>query len=847
MNREVVAHSRTRNDGGRPLRFRSAAFALAVLIVLPALGQTPAAQPAATPPAQSPPPAAQPAAAPPGPAQEPAREPAAGVPSAEKDEPQPAVQDVPEEKPPPKKFYQLEPYDVITLDKVNEHKSLKIMPLPFRQVPPQVKRVGKIRVRLLEDRANEYEVAWRNIDKVDFFEELVLQEAAQVVAEAVSLTTAGKLADAQQKYDEAYEFYQFLLRHYPHTQGLPAAVQDYLYLNAGSLFRVGRVEEAFAILEELYNQNREYRFQGGPQTGLAALERVGERLIGSYADAQNYRGARMLLERMQRDFGSNLKVVAEWRDKLIAIAAAKRDEAAAHLAAKRFREAHETGQEMLRIWPTLPGGREVVVEIARQYPLVVVGVSQPALTCDATSLDDPAARRCGQLMDRTLVEFIERSPEGGAYASPWGTVQQSADRSQLIFELRPQGSVAYTGYDLSRELLALANPASPAYRPAWASLTARVQVENVRRVRVHLRHPHVLPQALLQVRLSSSGPLGVRYQMVSQAEGEMRFEPTADRAAEPSPVIVERHYAEPRKAIEDLRKGKLDALDRLLPSDAARLRSDESLTVGAYAFPSLHVLLPNREHPFLANRVFRRALLYGINREVILQAGLLDKNKVEGTRVLSAPLPAGVTANDPAAYAYDEAIQPLPYDPVMSAILLKLADQQLGAAADNRQEPAPELKELVLVHPAGEMPRFIAKQIQTQLGVIGVRCALRELPAGRQRPADGKFDLLYVQLQMREPLVDVGGLFGPGGIAETTDPYLSLTLRRLNEAGNWKDARDLLHELHRLLYEDVTLLPLWQMIDYFVYQRGLTGVPDRPISFYQNVERWRVVPPVPQE
>ena len=90
------------------------------------------------------------------------------------------------------------------------------------------------------------------------------------------------------------------------TQGLQEAVQDYLYLNAGALFRAKRVEEAFAILEELYRQNRGYRYQGGPQTALAAMERVGERLIGLQAEAQNYRAARLLLERLQRVYGSHV-------------------------------------------------------------------------------------------------------------------------------------------------------------------------------------------------------------------------------------------------------------------------------------------------------------------------------------------------------------------------------------------------------------------------------------------------------------------------------------------------------------------------------------------------------------
>jgi len=756
-----------------------------------------------------------------------------------------------EPPPPPKRFYQQEAYDIITLDKANDNKELKVMPLqlPERRLPEPVKRVGKLKVRLFDDRADEYEVAWRNIDKVDFFEELVLREAGKVVAEAMALTGADKHTEAQAKFDEAFEFYQWLLRFYPQTQGLQTAVQDYLYLNAGALFRAQRVEEAFAILEELYGQNRQYQYQGGPQTALAAMERVGERLIGLQVEAQNYRAARLLLERLQRLYGGTLQTIATWRDKLIALATAKRDEAAAHLAAQRFRQAHEAGQEMLRIWPALPGGREVVLEIARQYPLVVVGVAQPALNFATAAPDDPAAQRTDYLLHRTLVEFVERGPEGGAYASPWGTVQQSADRTELIFELRPQPGVAFSGYDLSRELLAMADPGSASYQPAWASLMSEVKVQSVRRVRVKLRHPHVLPQALLQVQVSDSGPLGARYRVAEQAAGETRFEPANPPAAgaEPSPVIVERFDAEPRKAIEDLRKGKLDAIDRLLPNDALRLRDDDTLHVGTYAFPSIHVLVPNRDNPFLANRVFRRALVYGINREVILHKGLLDEAKVEGTRVLSAPLPAGVTRDDPAAYAYDESIAPLPYDPVMSAILLRLADQQLGAAADKKKEPAPELKELVLAHPAGELPRFVCKQIQTQWNVIGIKCALRELPPGQCRVPDGKFDLLYAEFTIREPLTDAAALFGPHGLTQAADPFLSLTLRRMNEAANWKEARDLLHDLHRQLFEDVTLLPLWQMLDYFVYQSGLTGLQDRPIAFYQNVERWRVVPPVQQE
>jgi ABC-type transport system substrate-binding protein len=376
-----------------------------------------------------------------------------------------------------------------------------------------------------------------------------------------------------------------------------------------------------------------------------------------------------------------------------------------------------------------------------------------------------------------------------------------------------------------------------------------VFVEGVQRVHVDLRNPSLLPQAYLQVRLDDDNPAGTRYAVATQSETETRFQSTrgSNPSGGPHPVVVERFYAKPRAAVSDLLKGKIDMIDRVLPNDALRLRDDPTMVVGTYAFPSIHILVPNFDNPFLANRTFRRALVYGINREVILTKGLLNKKEVPGCRVLSAAVPAGVARGDPSAYAYDASIQPLPYDPVMAAILMELANRQLAEAANKREEEAPELETLVLAHPIGEQANFVCKQIQMQLEVIGITCELRELPPGRTLVPDDKYDLLYLDLVMREPLVDMGRVFGPEGIAVAKEPYVALTLRQLEQAETWKDARERLHELHRLLYEDMTVLPLWQMVDHFAHHRGLRGVSSRPIYLYQDVDRWRVIPPTPDE
>src|SRR3954471_23198809 len=69
------------------------------------------------------------------------------------------------------------PFDVLTLDKANDSKVMKVYPvrLPGRRVPENPKRTDKIRVKLLEDE-QEYDVAWANIVKLELYEQLVVTE-----------------------------------------------------------------------------------------------------------------------------------------------------------------------------------------------------------------------------------------------------------------------------------------------------------------------------------------------------------------------------------------------------------------------------------------------------------------------------------------------------------------------------------------------------------------------------------------------------------------------------------------------------------------------------------------------
>ena len=65
-------------------------------------------------------------------------------------------------------------------------------------------------------------------------------------------------------------------------------------------------------------------------------------------------------------------------------------------------------------------------------------------------------------------------------------------------------------------------------------------------------------------------------------------------------------------------------------------------------------------------------------------------------------------------------------------------------------------------------------------------------------------------------------------------------LRRLDAAEKWGDVRDQLVALHRATHNEVSVIPLWQTVDFFVYNKRLQNIGGKPVWLYQNVDQWRL-------
>ena len=742
--------------------------------------------------------------------------------------------------------YADDPYDLLTVqweDPDGKHKEETVKIFSLAKLPPSPKPDDKLRVRLVKLPLRQYDVEWKHIKKYVPYAELVYEEAKKLVQ-------AGK-------YNEAYRYFDYLMRlPRPSTQ-IRRSVRDYVFANADAALKRKEYDYALGMFEELRRSNPSYR----TKEVLQRIDSIADTFIRDAVTRKDYRTARGVLVRMLKQYSENdVTSLGAWRERLIREAEARKERAAQLLKENKFREAHEVGRDMFKIWPQLPGALELTMEIHRRHPMVVVGVGRLAARLDPRRIDDWAGRRVARIVDRPLLQFVGPGPEGGLYRCPLGSLSQSDDRRTLYLDLDvppdPQNAVV-TGYDVVRRMAQVADPTHPDYTPTWAALLDQLAVRDVFQVEMHLRRPHVLPECLLQVVLHpdaehrppgspSEGPfvIDTKNENTMRLLNNPRFPFEVKKHVK---EVVEQRFDDPDLAVSALERGDIDVLDYVYPADVPRLRANDQLVVGRYNSPTVHFLVANPNRPFPGRALFRRAILYGINRREILSRDIQGQYELDGYRVITGPFPTGTSEFDPLSYAYDSRLRERPYNPALAAVLRVMAEKELKEIARRRRQPEPKYEGITICHADDPLARIACQSIAQYLNIIGMECRVKQLPAGVIRPQDDDWDFFYVQAAVWEPLVDARRLLGPHGIGGTNDNYVMMALRNLDQAKNWRQVRVRLHELHRIVYEQLTVIPLWQTVDYFAHHVGVENVPDVPVLLYDTVEQWHVIPRVPRD
>jgi tetratricopeptide (TPR) repeat protein len=763
-----------------------------------------------------------------------------------------------------------DPYDIIRVAPSatgGEATDIKVEPLKFPggKIPQSPKPTEKLEVRLVDNPDEIHPVEWRYIEKITLFEDQVLAKAAELVA--------------AQKLDDAFDYFKYLFERYPNAANLPAGYENYLYEEAKYSHRNQRYDEALAVLRQLFATNP--KRQGLDKAmGLAT-----EKLVEQYAAQGRNRAARALLQDLGKAYPGHPVVVA-WKERIDKQAEVYLRDGQAAAEKGDWAKAAEQSRLLTVLAPGLPGAKELAQQIQEKHPQVVVGVMSTSAAGGENTLADWSLRRDRRLFYRTLTEYLGPGMEGGQYLCPVGKCSLAAESlgRRLVFQIKPdirwaESDVSLTPYDVSRRLLALADPADRAFCEDWAELMQGVAVAGSTDVEVELRRLHVRPEALLQTLLlpytvayspkgpaPTNGPFLMPQAGAAQAEAPLagsgspaktdakstipptssNFTETVYRdnpqyfAAKPTQpkVLVERRYSSGENAIQALKRGDIQVLDRIGPWNLPQLKGDSKVAIGKYNVPLVHCLVPNFQRPLPARRALRRALAYGLDRKSMLEQ-IVGPEPIEGCRLISGPFSAGVSTDDPLNYAYDERIEPRPCDPRMAVALSRLTLKQYQKTEKEQGREAKKLPPLVLAYPDDEIAALACRSIQYQLGWEHIEVELKPLTGPIPNRVPDDVDLLYAELAMGEPVTDAGRLFGEGGLASGGSPYVALAVKQLERDTDWAAIREQLRRLHRIVFDDVTVVPLWQLVDFYAYRKGNRGIGDKPFTIYQNIEQWQ--------
>lgn len=744
------------------------------------------------------------------------------------------------------------PFDRIFLDKTNKDEILEVEELnSTKSLSPAANPPNEtLKFQFLWDSVNWYQVPWRNVVKVETYPEILLAEIKRLLNDKTPSKRAENLSLAFRFLDRVLSDEK-----YRNDSRVQEYLKDYLYQDAFYSFNNGQLREAWTALDELFFTARDYRPSADSPTVVEMLEDLIGRRMGAMVKARNYRAAESLMQSTRDKYGATQeRVIDKWQSQIIADAEKEKAEAIKHYRAQDARKVHDSVRNMLNIYPQIEGGQAMFKRVIEEFPLVFVGVTDIAEEGNPASLLSWAERRKGRLYYRSIVEYFEQGQDGGIYKFPHGDIEVSADLKTLQFIFRSDRKEKalpdLNAYSLRKRLLDLAKPENPDYSPVWAELIESTFVENPRTLTVRLKQPHVRPEALLQINHEifhpENPPKADAYyvQVPSKEEGDLYAPNPAYPELKGMPQIVEMVYPDATAQTDALLRGDIDVIDRVFPADISRLKKNPEIEIHPYTIPTIHVLIPNQRKKQMQSAIFRTALLYGINRPKFLFSGLLGNTRPNGFRVISGPVPYGITETDPIGYAYNARIEPLVADARLGLVQAVVSDDQIKRLLQ-RQKKLDEFKALKdltfkLCHPANDVARSACDSIKLDLAVIGVKCELVEMEPGQTYPQDGDYDLLYAEITMQEPFLDVRKILAAEGIAQTDNDAINQAIRFLDTARSWRDARPRLHELHSLCYHNSIVLPLWQVVEHYAYRKNVKGVGRKINTLYKNVVDWKI-------
>lgn len=734
------------------------------------------------------------------------------------------------------------------------------------------KRLNELKsliITLPGDLVTEYTIPVNQIDQVILFEDLMLQRVDQLLEEG--------------RIRQAYDLLLSVEQEMPGWESSAPRFEQLLLTESEVKAKAGDIYAALALLDELAARNIDNP-ELQPRFG-----QIVSPMIQAAFDQSDYGKARFLIGRIERHFPQH-PIAQQWRKQIADLATAKLNEAVEFSRQKKHAEAAELARAAEAIWPLTGNARVAYSQLIARHQILRVAVDAfgnqpivfPALL-DADTRHEELVQV--PLFEATSVD--ELTYFRSSFFEKWDPADLGREVVMTLRSTRPhwQSQPVLTANQIADTLSQRLDPQGPLFDPRLASFVSEFSVRSPTELKLSFSRVPLSIESLLRFPVtmysstsSDTQPtdkdwtlLSTRFALSSSGSNERRYlrsvpEPDGlDNSQYHVAEIVEQKYTDRHQMMQALLRGEVDFLPNVLPWEIDAFRAANSLVAVRKAIPVTHVITLNPMSQNIPNAQLRRALSMAIDRPSILSQIILKDPKSRHGRVTSSAWRKDSYATNPLEKAP-------PYDIRLAYALkfaaesqLKIAEMQvLEAAAKQKAKDAKEefdaetfranvkldyirLPALKMVVEPTEDALAAAERILVYWKKIGLEVQLIRGDETGEPLGDQEWDLMYRRVRMEEPLLDLWPLVtnDPSFDVRRLDPFpdwMRQELINLDYAGSFVEAQNRLFTIHRHIAAQAFVIPLWEVDEYMVFQKSITGFPDNPISTYQNVERWTVRP-----
>ena len=745
----------------------------------------------------------------------------------------------------------------------------------------RMKSLKLLIVKLPGNAVAEYALPITQIDHIVFFEELMLRRVDELL----------KDGDIR----KAYELLLRVEKEFPAWELSKPRFENLLLVESGLRARDGDTYAALALLDELASRNI-----NNPDLRPRIGEIVAPMIESSVAD-EDFNKARYLISRIEKMFPGHETAVT-WQGRMKQMADSLIEESKQQTGQRNFAAAADLAWNAEHIWPSSGNSRAVFAQTVARHQVLRVAIDDT----ESSEIVFPAAREADErqleLLEVPLFEPTnadELTYFRSSFFEIWDPTDLGREVVFTLRETRPawQSQPLLTANQIADALGRRMDPTSPLFNSRLASFVREVSVRSPDEMKIRFSRVPLSIESLLRfpiVAAASIAPTEPADTAEAPAESaatavggatllSTRFELThADKASKsylrirPEPdgldpskyhvaEIRERHFADRDNLLQAVIRGEIDYLPRLLPWEVDAFKAAPAFDTRQYALPMTHVITFNPLSERITSAQMRRALSFAVNREAILKSIVLRDESMRYGRPSSAPWHL-------TSYASNPLEKPPEFNLRLAYALRYAAERQLQLAELTKLEAEAKVK----AKEAGEkfeseefrkatnvdyikLPRLrivvepdpTAVEAAERMVVYWARIGFEiDLIQGGQAGAklqDQDWDLCYRRIRMEEPLLEIWSLLTNDSTFDMNrlqlfPDWMRQELVNLDYAASFTDAQERLFIIHRHMAAEAFIIPLWEVDEFAVWKKSTLGTPERPMSPYQNVERWIVRP-----